>query len=324
MRVLAPDENAKALDAAIRERLADSLQYVFERAGKPLGLDGERCDAAVKNVRLHRQMPQVFSSYYQLVFAIKQNRLEEAATLARELLAATGEEPEFKIEPYDRETLGEDFERFPRLLFAEDGENLRMGPIGPQLFAETKERLATALALLAEVDAKSHQEIHDLWVRLYVARGSDKPNALSFGGVTSFMVWGGGFMNADAFKPVWTAAQFLVHEITHALLFAISTSDPLVRNPLDKSYKSPLRPEPRPMDGIFHATVVCARMIDFNRMCIDQNRLDARSRDEMARQIPDLARRFHDGVDVVRREGMLSDRASLLIEQSCATVSKAA
>ncbi|MCB1474675.1 MAG: hypothetical protein H6883_14870 [Rhodobiaceae bacterium] len=324
MRVLAPNENAKALDQAIRERLADSLRYVFDKAAERLGLDLAQCAAAVDSIRQHRQMPHVFACYYQLVFAIKQNRLDQAASLARELLATAGQNPNFAIEPYDRETLGEDFDRFPALLFAEDGGNRRMSGVGPELFAQAKDRVVAALDLLSASDPQSHQEILDLWCRLYVARGSDRPDALSFGGVTSFMVWGAGFMNGEAFTSVWSTGQFLIHEITHALLFAISTSAPLVMNPLDKSYKSPLRPEPRPMDGIFHATVVCARMVDFNRMCIDRNLLDGGARDDMARQLPELERRFNDGVELVRREGLLSERASLLIDQSCATVSQAA
>lgn len=324
MRVLTSSESPAALDQAIRERLADSLRHVLERAGEPLGLDGKECAAALESIRRHRQMPKVFASYYQLVFAIRQNRLDEAAALAKELLAVARQEPGFRIEPFDRKTLGADFDRFPKLLFAEEGDNRRMSEIDPALFRETEQRLTSALRLLAVNDPETHGEILALWSRIYVARGSDRPGAKSFGGVTSFMVWGGGFMNAEAFRTEWGVAQFLVHEITHALLFALSASEALVRNPLDRSYKSPLRPDPRPMDGIFHATIVCARMAGFNRMCLDRDLVEGQDREDVARQLPALLRKFEDGVELIRREGMLSDRARLIVEHSCTAMSRAA
>ncbi len=52
----------------------------------------------------------------------------------------------------------------------------------------------------------------------------------------------------------------LLHETAHQLLFGLSLDQPVVENDVEERYASPLRPDPRPMDGIFHATFVCARM----------------------------------------------------------------
>ncbi len=104
-----------------------------------------------------------------------------------------------------------------------------------------------------------------LWVRIIVASASSEDGQLGFEGVTSFMAWGATFMNGDMHMSERKTAHFLVHEVTHALLFGLSSDDPLVLNSPDESYPAPLRTDPRPMDGIYHATIVCARLAAFDR-----------------------------------------------------------
>jgi hypothetical protein len=52
----------------------------------------------------------------------------------------------------------------------------------------------------------------------------------------------------------------LSHESAHAYLFALSLGDSFVDNPDDELHPSPLRADPRPLDGTLHATYVSARM----------------------------------------------------------------
>ena len=54
--------------------------------------------------------------------------------------------------------------------------------------------------------------------------------------------------------------ETLAHEAAHSLLFGIQISGPLVLNPDDARFASPLRVDLRPMDGVYHATFVSARM----------------------------------------------------------------
>ena len=54
--------------------------------------------------------------------------------------------------------------------------------------------------------------------------------------------------------------DLLVHESSHVLLFGMAAEEPLTRNPGTERYASPVRPDPRPIDGIFHACFVTTRV----------------------------------------------------------------
>lgn len=55
--------------------------------------------------------------------------------------------------------------------------------------------------------------------------------------------------------------ESLTHETAHALLFGFTLGENLTLNDPAERYASPLRRDPRPMEGIVHATFVLARMI---------------------------------------------------------------
>ena len=82
--------------------------------------------------------------------------------------------------------------------------------------------LREAIEIVSHVDKSIYDEIEALLVRIYLATGSGGVSAKRFGGVTSFLVWGATFINIEAYKTRWDAVQFLVHEITHSLLFGLS------------------------------------------------------------------------------------------------------
>jgi HEXXH motif-containing protein len=102
-------------------------------------------------------------------------------------------------------------------------------------------------------------EIRSLLAEVVFARGGDSGN-LIFHGISSFYLWGTVLLNAEGHKTALEIAQTLAHETSHMHLFAAALDCPLVRNPENERYHSPLRVDPRPMDGIYHATYVTARM----------------------------------------------------------------
>ena len=93
------------------------------------------------------------------------------------------------------------------------------------------------------------------------------------------MAWGSVFANTKHYSNPLKAADCLVHECTHALLFALSLEEPLVKNPVDECYPSPLRRDLRPMDGIFHATMVCARLSEFYHILLNEENYKGSSED---------------------------------------------
>ena len=306
------------LDATVRLRLSSSLAHIFQRAKGRLEIDAARFEAALEHIRARKQDPGVFARYYDLISALTSNQMADANSLLGEIIERTaGPEVSFAIAPYARQHLGADYERFPRLIFAEYSQTNPMASPSDSQSAASTRMLEEALEIVSQVDPGIHNEIRALLVRIHLAAASKDRSAKRFGGVTSFLVWGASFINIEFYKTRWDAVQFLVHEITHGLLFGLSLDDPLVQNPPEESYQSPLRTDPRPMDGVFHATLVCGRLAEFNQAWLDSGLAKGTDRESSRKAVADNLRFFRDGVPVINKHAKLSEQARQLIERSC-------
>ncbi len=303
-------------DRAIRRRLADSLSHIADRAGPALSIDTASFGALLERIRARRQHPGVFAAYYDLSFALLGSSGEDAQQCLDDLLEHRASADQFEIVPYDTAMPGRDFERFSRLLFAEyDGPNPMCSPSAAEV-AEMRGLIEEALETVRTVDPQVAGEIDELWKHIYLAAHTGQAGAFEFAGVTSFMIWGATFMNVGAFTSPWPLVQFMVHESTHSLLFALGVDEPLVKNPVEQGFKSPFRADPRPMDGIFHATMVCARVLEFDRTALGCGAVRAEDRPRVEAGLKVLKRSYNEGVEVLRRDGILSDLASDLLDKS--------
>ena len=70
----------------MRERLADTLDYVFPVVGEQLGVDSLAARRFSSWIRRRWQSPHAFGAYFEMVLAIENDDLEQARTLAGELL----------------------------------------------------------------------------------------------------------------------------------------------------------------------------------------------------------------------------------------------
>jgi hypothetical protein len=316
VRLFAGLGNPWDIEAEVRARLADSLTYVFDQAEPYLTVERARVEAAASRIRASKQDPGVVARYFDLIFAIEANRFAEADKLLSELIERTSRPASFAIVPYARDQLGSDYERFPALLFAEFTAANPMASPPPARAAAAVQQMRDAIAIVGRIDRDIHDEIEAFLSRIYLAVGSTNPAARRFGGVTSLLVWGASFINLDLHPTRWDAVQFLVHEITHSLLLGLSCDEPLVENPSEEGYHSPLRADPRPMDGIFHATLVCARLATFNRAWLESGLLEQADRARTEESVVRNTHRFRDGLAVIDEHGKLSERGRRMIERS--------
>ena len=84
--------------------------------------------------------------------------------------------------------------------------------------------------------------------------------------------------------------------------FGAGVNGPLVENGSEESYAHPLRQDPRPMDGVFHAAYVIARMHQTVERLIESGVLDE-EQTEAARKDLALHRRYFEEADSVIRSG---------------------
>jgi hypothetical protein len=308
-------QEPSAIDLHVRLQLADSLDHVASRAGPYLDTGPELFSAMAANIRAHRQEPGVVARYFDLVSAIGGDDMAAASALSGEMARLSAVKPEFAIAPYDEIVLGSDYERFTRLVFSEFASINPMAAPSAAEFEAARGNLEEALTLIAEVDGRIHREIQGLLSRIFVAVGSKAVGARTFAGATSFMVWGASFMNAGHYDTPAKAAELLVHEVTHALLSGMSCTEPLVNNSPEHGYSSPLRDEPRPMDGIYHATIVCGRLSDFYRNWAGSAAFDCPGAIRCQEAAETFAMRFRDGRSVIDAHGDLSAQGKQLLDE---------
>ncbi len=133
------------------------------------------------------------------------------------------------------------------LVAIDDGEATR----ARTLIVEARDLIGGASPdLLSEMDALVRQ--------IVLARG--QPGGLLFSGAATLFLWGAIFINPTTISDRLTMAEALTHEARHALLTGLAGGRDVTLNDSHERYPSPLREEPRPIEGIAHAAFVLARM----------------------------------------------------------------
>jgi HEXXH motif-containing protein len=294
-------ERGLALDQRMRSRLADSLDYVFDAAGAVLEVDRSAAAGLTAGIRNHPQSPHTFGAYYDLVMALERDADEEARQLARSLtadafphslqIAAIDDRPPSQSDRYRR-------------MFMSDPE--QAGAPSPALLADCRMRVTEGLALLDAGFPDMAAEIRTLLREIVVAAGPEDPKAPTFDGASCYMLWGSMLLNARGQTNVLDTAQALAHESGHNLLFGFCVSGPLVDNPDDDLFASPLRTDPRPMDGVVHATYVVARMHQTLSRLLSAGVLDAAGVEFALKDLAAHERNFANGDAIIREHARLT------------------
>ena len=303
----------------MRERLADTLDYVFREVGNSLGVSSAEALEAAARIRTTRQSPNRFGAYYEMVLALEADEIDQARALARELLTqvdASGT----RIAAIEERSPSE-AARYRRLLIPDP--EMAAQP-EPTTLAEARARVDAAFDLLDRGFPEMSAEIRELLREIVIAQGPDDPKALTFDGASSYMLWGAILLNARGQKTVMDTAQALAHESGHNLLFGFCAAGSLVGNADDELFRSPLRRDPRPMDGVVHATYVVARMHQTVSRLLEAGAVDESDMDGAVGDLKAHRRNFEAGDQVIRDGGRLTPLGTSVIESARAYMEKAA
>lgn len=160
----------------------------------------------------------------------------------------------FSTEHYTLEQL----ERIRRWLDIEPANRMAMTHVSEEEFGRTSSAIEVAMSHLRDAAPELHGEIQTV-VRDFILSKPDGTNLVNYSGASSFALFGAFTINAET-QVEWTQNyRQIVHEAGHNLLFAIACEEPLVTDDPSIRTDSPIRADPRPMDGIFHAAFVSAR-----------------------------------------------------------------
>lgn len=187
-----------------------------------------------------------------------------------------------------------------------------MAPVTPATAASFSALLQDGLALMAETLPELHGEVTSIVHEVLLAH-SPPGQKMEFDGASHYQFWGLLMLNPKHHATPLAVVEVLAHESAHSLLFGLTIEEPLVFNPDEELYDSPLRIDPRPMDGIFHATFVSARMAwAMGRLAADP-RLTAEERAAAAEAARTDRENFAKGVSVVDEHARLSETGAALI-----------
>jgi hypothetical protein len=294
------------LDQRMRSRLADSLRYIFAQSDGQLHLPNDRFQDFIVQLEKKPISPLAFSFYSDAVLAIEDDNLEDASNLLAELITLPSHSEGLDIIALVDPNADSVAQRYARFLNTDPSISFEIFPPSTEAAESCRAQIHDALALLDAGDPELAGEIRALLRQIVLASGSKDPKAYTFDGASSFMLWGAIIINADRRDGAIGMTQMLAHESAHNLLFGFSADESLVENPPDELFSSPLRKDPRPMDGIYHATFVTARMYRVVHRLLESGILDAASKEKAQKDLADNARLFKQGIETVQRFGKLT------------------
>jgi HEXXH motif-containing protein len=144
----------------------------------------------------------------------------------------------------------------------------------------------------------------------------DAKSDYQFDGGSSYFLWGTLFLNARSHQTDIAMVEVLAHESAHMLLYACSIDEPLVLNPDEDLFPSPLRVDLRPMDGIYHATFVSARMYWAMQSLIESRILSSGDLIAAKKARDEDLKNFWAGYKVVSEHAELSASGKIIMRKA--------
>jgi hypothetical protein len=299
-------ERVLFLDQRMRSRLADSLRYILAQGDGILSIPQDQIQKFLTGLEARPVSPLAFSFYNDIVLAIEEDDIESASGLLTELTklpARTGALEIIDLPDPNQDAIGARYARF-----LNDDPSIKFEIFAPpkQVADDCRAQIRDAFVLLDEGDPELAAELRALLREIILAAGTKEPKALTFDGASSFMLWGAIILNVNRSDGAIGMVQMLAHESAHNLLFGFSADQALVENSPEELFSSPLRKDPRPMDGIYHATFVTARMYRAVRQLLASGVLDPAAKEKAQKDLADNARLFKHGIETVQKFGKLS------------------
>lgn len=321
----APDAGHAALsDRAMHGGLADSLRQICEASEGKVTFDRAAIERLIGEIESgHRVAPNAFALYYELVPALLEGRLDAAHDLFAELARQRPIEAPFRMLALGEPPLADRAERYLRFMNGDTAYKYVFLPPSPEDLTAFKRQFASIMELLQQAAPELLAEMKALISELILVVGP-KDAKVHFDGGSSYQLWGALFLNAVRHQTRVDVIDSLAHESAHSRLFGLCTEEAPVTNADDELHPSPLRPEPRPMDGVYHATFVSARMHWAMSRLIASGLLTEEERAVALTARDDNRSNFERGYDTVAAHARLTDTGRIALAAARAYMSDAA
>ncbi|HEY5793345.1 MAG TPA: HEXXH motif-containing putative peptide modification protein [Chthoniobacterales bacterium] len=307
---------ARALDQRMRDGLAASLQYLAEAGGAALLPDPAPFAAVIGAIKSGLVSPLAFCLYSEIVQAVEAGRLSAARESLQELMALP--KPGARTEIIDLADPGADLKSrlYQRYVDTDPANRFPLFRPSSEKSAASRRLIEDAFVLMRDTDPDLHAEIQALLREIVLAAGPEDGSGLTFDGASSFMMWGAIVINADRSDSVLEMVQMLAHESAHNVLFGLFSEDPALFNGYSERQASPLRRDPRPLEGIYHAAFVTARMYRAVHHVARSAGASSPLREEAGQALEELRGLFRQGYETVIAHGRFSPLGREVIEEA--------
>jgi hypothetical protein len=321
----APDAaHAVRCDRAMHAGLADSLRQICEASEGKVEFDRAAVERVIGAIESGRRLPpNAFALYYELVPALLEGRLDAACALFVELGRQRPIEAPFRMLALGEPAMADREERYLRFMNDDTAYTYEFLPPSVEDLAAFKRQFASVMDLLQQAVPELVMELKALISELILVVGP-KDAKVHFDGGSSYQLWGALFLNAVRHTTRIDVIDSLAHESAHSRLFGLCTEEAPVRNADDEMHPSPLRPEPRPMDGVYHATFVSARMHWAMSRLIASGLLTEEERALAIKARDDDKRNFEKGYGTVAAHARLTETGRVALDAALAYMRSAA
>lgn len=304
---------AQGLNARMNTELGASLQHVCEQADGHIEFDRAALDRLVRHLLDGRNVPPAtFAHYFELVKAIYAGDAGETKGRFETLARTTLTEPPLEIVALGDPALGAESDLYIEKWNENHSEPLGFTAPSRKIAEEFRVRLSQGLELVRAALPELHGEIEAI-IHQIVIVGRNPDCKYQVDGGSHFQLWGALFLNGHFHPDRIAVAEVLAHESAHSLLFGFCTDEPLTHNDEEARYASPLREDLRPMDGIYHATYVSARMHWAMSQLAGSDLLSDAERARALKCAEDDRRNFLAGHGVVVEHGDLTETGARLM-----------
>lgn len=309
-----PDaERYQRFDIRMRMRLVASLRYLHEFTQDDLDIPQSLLEQGLNLILEAPIMPDYFASYYELVEAIQDEDYQRAQALFEETLNPAHASDEIDIFQFQDPESDPRSKRFKTKVDTEPQMPFPIHPVDDTDFARARELIYESIALLERCAPELHAEVEEILCAICIGAGPKKKGDYTFDGASAFELWGSILLNGNEAKDVVDMVQTLAHETCHVMLFGYCIDGTLVNNPDDERYASPLRVDPRPIDGIYHATFVLARMYYSAEKLRDSGLLSPELQTKVESELEQRAKSFYDGLGTLKAHADYSPNGAGLI-----------
>lgn len=306
-----------ALYSEVKDRLSDTFRQIADASRSVAKIDEDGFADFLKQIRCVRRIsPRFFARYFDILDAVSHDDIDRVSALFAALREVEDCSSDVALRNLTDDHLGTGNAALYRRWADADPENpLPLNALTAEEFGRISGIAREAFALLDAGAPEAVGEIRSLLEEIVFAKG-DADGKIAFQGISSFCLWGAILMNAEGHKTALEFLQTLVHEGSHMHLFGVALDTPLVLNDDDERYKSPLRFDPRPMDGIYHAVYVSARMHYALIRLLASGVLSPTQADQARTACLTHVKSFREGLETVESKGKLTELGQGLMSEA--------